>query len=341
MPGENMQYREDRKKTEPQRTAYLQGIEKLIRRRQTEAAKIRKDYIRDIFTEPEKYRQDLKNMLGWPLTESRPKEAPRVVSHKLAEEADYCIYRLEIEILPELSLCGLLFRQHGDLPQPLVILQHGGAGKPEMITGLYGDTSNYNNMAESVLAQGVHAFAPQLLIWSEEKYGVSYNRQALDARLKRVGSSIAAVEIYGIRRALDYFETMDWVSAFGMVGMSYGGFYTLYTAAVDTRIRACVSCSFFNLRDAVPWQDWVWFRMAEKFDDPEIACLIYPRRLCIEMGKEDPLFAFSDSEASFEKLRSMCAEVGTDWVEFISYDGNHEFCREVAPIQRMAAELRK
>ena len=69
--------------------------------------------------------------------------------------------------------------------------------------------------------------------------------------------------------------------------------------------------------------------------------MIYPRRLCIEMGREDPLFAFSASEASFEKLKSLCVDVGTDWVEFIGFDGNHEFCKEVEPIQRMAAELRK
>lgn len=43
----------------------------------------------------------------------------------------------------------------------------------------------------------------------------------------------------------------------GMVGLSYVGFYTLYIAALDTRIKAAVSCSFFNDRDRYPWSDLV------------------------------------------------------------------------------------
>ena len=126
-----------------------------------------------------------------------------------------------------------------------------------------------------------------------------------------------------------------------MVGLSYGGFYTLFTTAIDTRIRTAISCAFFNSRDEVPWQDWTWWRAAEQFDDAEIACLVYPRRLCLEIADHDELFVCENGKKSFEKVQQYCAEVGTDWVDLIVFDGVHEFCHDDRPIERLIADLRK
>jgi fermentation-respiration switch protein FrsA (DUF1100 family) len=62
-----------------------------------------------------------------------------------------------------------------------------------------------------------------------------------------VGSSVSAVEIYGIKRILDYFENKPFVSNLGMIGVSYGGFYTLFTAALDTRIKATVASTMYDM----------------------------------------------------------------------------------------------
>ena len=137
-----------------------------------------------------------------------------------------------------------LFFQKDEKKRPLVIVQHGGLGTPEFISNFYDDTANYNHMLERVVQYDVHAFAPQLLIWSQEEYQLPFNRQEIDARLKRVGSSVTAVEVYGIMRILDWFEAQDYVKNFGMVGLSYGGFYTLTTTALEPRIQSAVSCSY-------------------------------------------------------------------------------------------------
>jgi hypothetical protein len=212
-------------------------------------------------------------------------------------------------------------------------------GTPELISGIYGSTTNYNNMLHRVSSLGVHVFAPQLLLWSDD-YQVEFDRKAMDTQLKRVGSSITAVEVYGITRILDYFETRDDVSSFGMVGLSYGGFYTLYTAAADTRIQSAISCSFFNKREAVNWSDWTWFQSGERFDDAEVACLVYPRKLCIEIGDHDPLFDCRFGIESFERLKDICGDRGIQWVDFIVFDGNHEFHKDDAPIRRLVEDLR-
>lgn len=333
-----MIYREEKAVTASEKQSYVNQLDALLAKKQAEATKIRAEYARDIFREPERYRADLRKMLGWPLVGQEDTAPPSVTVQELSQEEGYTIYRMGIEILDGVTLTGLYFRSEGK--KPLVIAQHGGQGTPELISGFYGSTTNYHQMLHRIRQQDVHVFAPQLLLWSDQ-YEVPFDRRGLDARLKRVGSSVAAVELYGITRILDYFEAQPEVSCFGMVGLSYGGFYTLFAAAMDTRIRGAVSCSFFNSRDVIGWSDWMWQCSAEKFDDPEIACLIYPRTLCLAVGDKDPLFPVSSAESSFQKLRELCHDVGTDWLETIVFDGVHEFYKDDAPIIRLAQYLKE
>lgn len=335
-----MDYREEKEFTAVYKENYVNGIRELIDRRQKEAEQKRDEYIKDIFEDSDRYRADFAKMLGWPLVNHEDKELPICKVHELAEEEGYSICRMEFEILDGVKMTGLFFKADCEEKRPLVIVQHGGQGTPELISGVYGGTANYNDMLMRVREHGVHVFAPQLLLWSDE-YNVEYDRARIDASLKRVGSSITAVEIYGIKRILDYFEVQEYVSCFGMVGLSYGGFYTLYTAALETRIKAAVSCSFFNSRDAAPWTDWTWRDSAYCFDDAEIACLAYPRKLCLMMGDNDNLFSSEYSEKSFERIKKICKNVGTDWTKLIIFGGTHEFCKDDEPIAELIKELEK
>lgn len=334
-----MYYREEKNVSKKYKEEYARGLEKLIKKREKEAEQKRKGYVRDIMRKPQKYREDLKMMLGWPLVEHEDTALPNVRVTKLSDEEGYSVYRMQFEILGCLTMTGLFFKADKEERRPLIILQHGGLGTPELISGVYGSTSNYNDMLQRVRKHNVHVFAPQLFLWDEEQYEVKRDRKDIDSRLKRVGSSIAAVEIYGIVRILDYFETEEYVSGFGMVGLSYGGFYTLFTTAVDTRIKSAISCSFFNKRDYFPWGDWTWWRSAEKFDDAEIAALVYPRRLCIEIGDKDELFECEKGKEAFESLKEICKEVGEDWVELIVFEGTHEFCKYDEPIERLINDV--
>ena len=63
-----MIYQEEIRRAESYKKAYLDGIEAVISQRQKEAEALRIDYFKDIFTDQEKYREELKQMLGWPLT---------------------------------------------------------------------------------------------------------------------------------------------------------------------------------------------------------------------------------------------------------------------------------
>ena len=334
-----MKYTEIKDMTKSYKEDYVKGVDRIIEKLQNNAETIRAKYAENIFSEQEKYRNDLKEMLGWPLVNHCVDKLPGVEAQPLAEEEGYEIYRMQFEILDGLNMTGLFFKQSCEEKKPLVLVQHGGLGTPELISGIYGNTSNYNDMLQRVRKNDVHVFAPQLLLWSDE-YEVKFDRRAIDARLKRVGSSITAIEIFGLMRILDYFEQQKYVSSFGMVGLSYGGFYTLYTTAIDTRIKSAISCSFFNKRDVVGWPDWTWFTSAEKFDDAEIACLIYPRKLYIEVGDKDELFDYKYSVESFDKLKAMCKQVGSGWIDFKVFDGTHEFCLDDEPIQKLVNDIK-
>ena len=336
----NTTYREDRKHTEQNKQTYCNGLGAIMRQRMREAKPIREEYFKDVVSNQEKYRQELREMLGWPLVGYTDKRETAVSFEKLSDEEDFTLYRAEFEILEGLKLSGLFFKMKGEGKKPLVIVQHGKSGTPEIMSGVLGSTWNYNDMTMRVAKHDVHVFAPQLLLWDIAQYGAPYDRTTLDAALKRTGSSIAAIELFEISGIIDYFEKQDYVSTIGMVGLSYGGFYTLYATALDTRIKSAISCSFFATRDACNWSDWVWQNSAYKFDDAEVACLVYPRNICLQMGTRDELFKSQFSEESYEKIKAYCKDVGTDWCQLVLFDGKHEFCLDDAPVERLVNDLK-
>lgn len=340
-----MNYSEDKKATVEQRKSYLGSIERLIEKRQTQYKKRREQYLKNIVETPESARRDFCKMLGWPLTEA-VKDPLSVEKTLLSHEDDgYNIYRIKLEIFEDFFFYGLYF-EYRDQKLPLVISQHGGLGTPEICSGLYdGDTVNYNHMTERVLKRGVHVFAPQVLLWNPENYDVEFDRKDLDSKLKQVGGSIAALEIYCIKSAINYFEKQQYVDSerIGMVGLSYGGFYTLFTTAADTRIKAALSSAFFNDRCKYSWSDFTWRDSAEKFLDSEVALLCYPRKLWLSVGANDELFGIETAKAEYAYLRDDIAKckIDKDWLNFEIHDGTHEFCHDDKAIDYIIKTLKE
>ena len=334
-----MNYREEKHVTKHAKEEYLSGIEGLIRKRQKEAENNRALYCREIREKPDKYRKELKKILGWPLTETTPCSLPEIKTEELFRDKELTVSRMKFEILDGVWLTGILLKQ-GDEKRPLILAQHGALGSPEAISGFYGTTTNYNDFVERLLQYDVNIFAPQLLIWNGEGYEVPFDRAVLDAKMKRVGGSIAAVEIYGLMRILDYFQSQSYVKNFGMAGLSYGGYYTMLMSAVDTRIESAVSCSFFCSGNVLrEFCDIYFFDIGNRMSWAEIMMLVYPRHICLAVGDKDAGFPYRESEKEFERLKALCKDVGTDWVDFFVFDGGHEFFKDDRPLQQMAKQL--
>jgi len=320
-----MSYTENRWQGNDYRQEYLDGINKLVNNLRKKADEKRRNCTEEILSNPEKYRDDFKKMLGFPLSEKFDEnDIPNVKKYFVAKDGEVSIYRMQIEVLPDLWFYGLYFRHDDGNKRPFVICQHGGMGTPEICSSLF-DSSNYNNMVKRVISYGVNAFAPQLLLWHSNTYGIDYDRRAIDQSLKQVGSSITAVEVYAIMKSINYFLTLGENDGekLGMVGLSYGGFYTLFTTACDTRIKAALSSSFYNNRYTHNWSDWLWDKSGEKFFDNEVALLIYPRQLSVVVGNSDELFKAEAAKDEFEKLKLLCNDMS--WMDFNVFEGIHEF----------------
>ncbi len=331
----------------PYRAEYLRQFDALVAREGEKAAQARHAFFSPEPSSPaayerstEAYRDQLRAMLGWPLSEPRPEGAPAVRDAFVAEDALGRISRLWIETLPGLELYGMLFVPHGGGHRPLVISQHGGMGTPELCSGLYGP-SNYNDMTRRVLRQGAVVFAPQLLLWADT-YGPKVDRPLLDGRMKQLGGSIAALEIFQLQRSLDYLVTRPEVdpTRVGMIGLSYGGFYTLFTAAVETRIRAALSSCFFNDRAKYAWADWAWPGAAMRFMDAEVAALVCPRALWVEVGERDELFTVETARAEARRVQKWYANLGlTEQFCYHEFDGTHELNLSEAGINFLMEKL--
>lgn len=319
------------------RKRYLKGIHNVIEQRKAECAEKRTNYTEQILQRAEECREQFKDMLGWPLNEGK-RSILGVTENKIFENESCVFYRMQFELFEGYQFYGILFQHKTSAALPLVVSLHGGLGTPELCSSFI-DSENYNDMTMRIFHKGVNVFAPQMLLWQKERFGPSCNRNDVDLALKQLGGSIVALEIYNISRCLDYFEEQPYCNGeFGMAGFSNGGFYTLYTAAVDTRIKSAMTCSHFNDRTVYKVPDKVWFDSASKFLDAQIALLVSPRFLRIEVGDNDELFDVSLAEKEFGILKANYQP--QENVQFHIFKGVHEFCPVDEGIDEMLRRLK-
>lgn len=329
-------YEEDSNGGLPFREAYLASVQRLIEKRRAQCQARRDAFGASISEKREEARRQYLEMLGWPLTEEP--QPVRSVRQILIKETDgYQVYRMQLEIFEDFWFYGILMLHKGKTG-PLAISQHGGDGTPEYCSSFI-DSANYNDMSVRLFRRGLHVFAPQTLMWKGDLFGPHPMRNERDNDLKQLGGSIAALEIYCIGRCLDYLEAQPYCNGkLGMAGLSYGGFYTLYTAAADTRIQAALACSHFNDRITYNWPDKVWKNAAATFLDAEVGALVCPRRLILEVGDKDELFDADLARREYERLKGYYKEA-PDKLSFAIFSGNHEFCPEDQGIEAFVAAL--
>lgn len=327
-------YTEDVKISENYRKNYLESIDKTVESLCAEAENRRAEFVLGMKDNIPLYRSKYIEMLGYPMNSLSDSRKPPEVKREFVSSDDVCdIYRLTVNTFEEIKFYGLLFVPHGAVSAPLVICQHGGWGTPELCSDMHGKNS-YNNMVRRTVAEGAVVFAPQQLLWNIDKaldtapaYGLPYNRSDIFRKLRHYGVNLISLEIYNIVRTIDYLAQLDEVDEdrIGMMGLSYGGFYTLYTMAADTRIKVGYSSCFFNDRNRYDYFDWTWYNSANTFHDAEVACLCADRHICIEVGKEDPVFKCETALEEYERLRGYLDYLGlSENLLFNAWDGGHK-----------------
>ncbi|MCR5264011.1 MAG: prolyl oligopeptidase family serine peptidase [Clostridiales bacterium] len=333
-------FAEDKEVSLAYREHYLSSVNGYLARLRKESESKRRAFItpEKLAADPEGYRAKYRAMLGAPLTEYEAvKDEPvRVISDGRIDgvffDMDggrYEMRRMRLGVLEDFEMYGILFLPEGGVKEPsrFVISQHGGGGTPELCSDFYGDT-NYNHLTRRILSRGAVVFAPQLLLWTPENFGLPYDRRMIDNELKKFGSSITALEVTGIMRAIDHFCAQPYVdpSRVGMAGLSYGGFYTLMTAAADPRVKAAyTSCALIDMVKRQDFSDWAWKGSGITFNEAEIAALIAPRAYCVDAGENDELFGAESTREMFARAKEFFEAQGAGENIFLKvFPGTHE-----------------
>jgi len=224
----------------------------------------------------------------------------------------------------------------------LIFALHGGWGSPELATGIYIDSANYNRFAARLVTEDTLVFVPQLLLWSKETYGTDYDRENLNRRLVQQGGSITALEIFLLMRCADYFISLKNVdkNKLGVAGLSYGGMYALYLGAADKRFKAVYSSCWFNDRAKYDWHDYVYFNAENEFFDTEVASLVLPRKLFIDVGDSDPVFRLEYGEKERARLKAYARKTGNESnLRLRIFCGEHEFDKDDGTLKEFLAEI--
>jgi len=240
-------------------------------------------------------------------------------------------YREKIILQPERGLLMptyLLIPKKIDFPAPAILALHGhGRGAKDVLGEADSFTwqrfiEGYNyDYAHKLAERGFITFVPEARGFGEREkdfekvinpreegnYRTSCRKSSFNAIL--LGQSLMGRKVWDVMRSIDYLETRPEVNKerISCMGLSMGGTITLYTAALEDRIKVAVISGYLNtFRHSIMAMEHCEcnyvpniLKYAEMYD---ICGLIAPRPLLIEMAKDDPVFPFQASLLSFNKV---------------------------------------
>ena len=193
--------------------------------------------------------------------------------------------------------------------------------------------------AEQMARRGFLTISPDLRVFGERSDGGNPypGRDPCNLHFLRgmiLGIYTLTLNIFDMRRCVDYLESRPEVDPgrIGMMGLSQGGTMTTFTSAVEPRIRAADIIGYVN-----PWARFgirrgqlcgsqVVPEILRYLDTHDVAGLIAPRPLLIEMGIHDTCFPIEDQRVGFEHVQAIFRAAGVEdrlWEDM--HPGEHAF----------------
>ncbi len=148
-----------------------------------------------------------------------------------------------------------------------------------------------------------------------------------------LGETMIGWRVYDVMRAIDWIETRPALDSkrVGCMGISGGGTCTLFSTALEPRIRAAFVSGYLNtFRDSIMSlshciDNYVpgILNWAEMYD---VAGLIAPRPLFSEGGDRDPIFPVAATRESFARVKKVYEVFGaSDVAQQQIFNGVHEY----------------
>jgi dienelactone hydrolase len=204
-----------------------------------------------------------------------------------------------------------------------VLACHGhGPGKSQAVGLEHTDAPN-SDYALQCVRRGYLVMAPDLRCFGERLDWNPEDHYACDTNLVHAvmaGWNPLAQNVWDLARCLDVLSAHPLVdpARIGMIGLSYGGTVTLFTAAFDERVAAAVVSGYFSSwheSHKMPWNmcgSQVLFGMLGRLEHEDLGALIAPRPLLIETGTEDYLFPVAAATESVRRTRLVYEQSSAD-----------------------------
>ena len=350
---------EEHKDSEPIRVEQYRQMDSYFEQQIAKANQRRAEYWKRLdFSSPDNYdrsaapyRADWAKLIDVPAPGATPLNVKRV---KVREFAGHIAYRVWMDTVPGVQAYGILLVPKSPAgPKPALICVHGHQGTPEIIAGFLSGESMKNNIyrvfGRMAVERGYVVWCPMILGFYSEEHTpqegpASQGRDLLHKKALLTRRTLMGLEVAKIRRAVDYLQTLPEVDPqrIGIYGLSKGGHYTLYTAGIETRLKAVVVSGWFNDRqkkltnpktedNPTPFltrihrSEYYIPGLMERFGDRELAWMIAPRPLMIEAGTKDNSVNINFARAEFEHVRDVYGRLGmAPRAAFASFEGPHQ-----------------
>lgn len=279
-------------------------------------------YIDSLPKKPAPSGATLAKRIGYPVAGIR---AGQQRLEKIGSDSIATYYRSYIPMNDILEAYGLFIVPNGAAgKRPLIIAQHGGGGTPEL--ALFKGGANYRDMIRGAAREGYVVYAPLVIMYPyvDRDNGTEIPadvRRDFDNALRERGTSLFGVETTMISESLTALMKRPEVDPkrVAMVGLSYGGFYTLYQMALDKRIRGGVaSCSFRDF-DEAEWQQKPIEGRPYDMTPANLVKAISPRSIQVQCGIRDKNLPIDSARQAEAKAK------GTKGFEYVEFDGVHEW----------------
>lgn len=272
------------------------------------------------FSSPEAYEQSIEPFREHFATEvigrfDRDLLPARPRSQLVAREEGVAIYRVVLDVFPEVMATGLLVVPDGVQPgerRPVVVCQHGLEGRPDDLLAGAEKASIYKGMATRLAQRGFITFSPQNLYLYGDRF------RTLQRKANPLGKTLFSVIVPQHRQIVGWLSTLPWVDPgrIAFYGLSYGGKSAMRIPALVDGYCLSICSADFN--------DWVWknastsspysyvwtgeyeifeFDLGSTFNYAEMAALIAPRPFMVERGHFDTVAPDERVALEFAKVR--------------------------------------
>jgi len=234
-----------------------------------------------------------------------------------------------------------------DSKNPAILCSHGhGPWGKDTVAGIRGGSDyiqnikehNYN-YGEQMAKAGFLTISPDLRVFGERRDGMDPfpGRDACNVNFIKgalLGVYTLTLNIWDMKCCIDYLETRPEAdkNRIGMMGLSQGGTMTTFTAAAEPRIKAADIICYVN-----SWRSFAITRsnfcgsqfvpaIYRYFDTDDIAGLIAPRPLLLEIGIYDKCFLIEDALKGYAGVKRIYQAAGCAdklWADI--HSGQHAF----------------